>query len=327
MMSLFTSCFKKDEMVPAHDPGDVTTVVIPMTRYYTYQVYYKLENNEIISQNNRSAFDLNFSCNDTLSTIRLNTANFGLIAESDFVNFNDVTDTTGLKWNYDKSDGNADSIAIINWINTNDFDTTYSNKIWVFNRGINADGIQLGLKKIQFQELKGNKYFFKYSNMDNSEMVETTVEKVDGHSYVQFLLDGGGETIQTEPETNNWDLNFTQYTTLLFTDEGLSYPYLVTGVLQNYNTLIAMDSTSVFSDISIADTGNFNYSSVADKIGYDWKEIIGSVETGDFYYQTNIQYNYIIKDVKSFYYKLRFVDFYDTLTGEKGFPRFEYQRL
>lgn len=322
-----SSCFKKDEMVPAHDPGDVTTVVIPMTRYYTYQLYYKLENNEIVSQNNRSAFDLNFSCNDTLSKIRLNTANFGLAAETDFVNFSDVSDTTGLIWNYDKSDGNGDSIAINNWININETDTSYSNRVWVVDRGINAEGVQLGLKKIQFQELKGNKYYFKYSNMDNSEMHETFVEKVDGYSYVQFLLDGVGETIQTEPETDNWDLNFTQYTTLLFTDQGLSYPYLVTGVLQNSNTLIAMDSTSVFSEISIADTGNFNYSRAADKIGYDWKEIIGSVETGDFYYQTNIQYNYIIKDVKSLYYKLRFVDFYDTITGEKGFPRFEYQKL
>jgi hypothetical protein len=327
-MSLFTSCFKKDKMVPAHDQGDVTTVVIPMTQYYNNQHYFNLNENEIVSSNDRSAFDINFSCIDTLTEIRLNTANFAMAAETVFNKIEDVTDTIGLNWKYDKSDGNSDSLAFKNWIVINEDDTTFNNNVFVINRGISSAGVYLGLKKIKFTGYRNNKYFFKFSNMDNSEMHETFVEKVDGYSYVQFFLDGVGETIQTEPETNNWDLNFTQYTTLLFTDDGCSYPYLVTGVLQNSNTnIIALDTTLIFSEISISDTSLFTYSKDYDKIGYNWKEIIGDVQSGDFYYQTNIHYNYIIKDAKSYFYKLRFINFYNPDTGEKGYPTFEYQRL
>jgi len=39
---MFTSCFKEDEKVTPHDPGDVETVVIEMTGNYRYQVYYDL---------------------------------------------------------------------------------------------------------------------------------------------------------------------------------------------------------------------------------------------------------------------------------------------
>ncbi len=145
---LFTSCFKEDRMIIPHDPGEVNVVVIPMTQYYTDQIYFNLENNEIVSSNNRSIFDLSFSCIDSLTQINLNTANFGMAAETEFERLEDVNDTTGLDWNYDKSDGNTDSIAIINWIIIHEGDTSYSNKVWVINLGINALGVQLGLKKI-----------------------------------------------------------------------------------------------------------------------------------------------------------------------------------
>lgn len=322
-----SSCFKKDEIVEPHDPGDVSIIVIPMTQYYSNQVYFNLDHGEIISSNTRSIFDLNFSCIDTSTIIRLNTANFALAAETMYDNLDDVTDTIGLIWKFDKSDGNPDSIAFGNWITINDEDTTYSNKVWVINRGVDALGIMLGLRKIQFNGFADNRFYFTYSNMDNSNKVEGYVEKDELYRDIQysFIED---EVVQTEPERDSWDLLFTQYTTLLFTDDGLPYPYLVTGVLQkNTNIVVALDTTMNFNDIVLADTIFADFSTALDEIGYEWKELIGDVNTGNIYYEIKLENSYIIKGSSSYYYKLRFINFYNPETGEKGYPTFEFQKL
>jgi hypothetical protein len=324
---LLTSCFKDDEMVPPHDSGDVNTVIIPMTQYYTYQLYFNLENNEVVESNEREIFDLNFECLDTSSVIRLNTANFALIAETGFENFEDVKDTVGLNWKFDKSDGNPDSLAINNWITVLDSDTSYSNKVWVLNRGLSAMGLQLGLVKLKFTELKNHSFHFVFCDMDNNNMHEVVVPKDNGYRYVQYSLSNGGEAVQTEPPANTWDLFFTQYTTMLFTNEGLAYPYIVNGVLKSPESKIAVDSSMNFNDISLSDTNKFDFSTNYDAIGYDWKRIEGDVQTGDYVYVAHIEWNYIIKDDKSLFYKLRFISFYDPATGEKGYPTFEYQPL
>jgi len=322
-----TSCFEKDTMVPPHEPGDVIVGIIPMTMYYTNQVYYNLENSEISSINNRSAFDLNFECLDTSTVIRLNTANFALATLSDNTNILDDIDTSGLTWYFDGSSGDLDSLALKNWISINNDDTTYNNKVWLINRGINSSGIQLGLMKLKLNKYEQGSFYFTYASIDNSNIVEAKVSKNNEFIYTQYSFET--DTIeQYEPEISNWDLLFTQYTTMLFTTEGDAYPYLVTGVLQQYGIVsVALDTNLVFNDITIADTANMEFSKNFDKIGYDWKELIGDVNTGDITYEVRLNYNYIIKDNSSFFYKLRFINFYNPDTGEKGFPTFEYQRL
>ncbi len=93
------------------------------------------------------------------------------------------------------------------------------------------------------------------------------------------------------------------------------------------NTSVALDTISDFNEIALSDTNNFEFSSALDKIGYDWKELIGDVNTGDVYYEIRFNYNYIIKVNNLYYYKLRFINFYDPESGEKGYPTFELQRL
>lgn len=322
-----SSCFEKDEMVPTHIPGDVVTATIPMTMFYTYQAYYSLSTSEITSINDRSDFDLNFECLDTSTVIRLNTANFAMAAITDHNNILDIIDTVGLVWNFDGSTGSIDSLAINNWITVLSGDTTYADKVWIFNRGINSLGVQLGLMKIKFTEFKDGAYYFTYAQMDNSNLVNAVVEKDDLHLFKQYSFIGDTAE-QFEPIATNWDLLFTQYTSLLYTTEGEAYPYLVTGVLSQYDNLsVALDTNLVFNDITIADTVTLEFSKNFDKIGYNWKELIGDINTGDIRYEVRTNYNYIIKDSKSYFYKLRFVNFYDPVTGEKGFPTFEYQRL
>ncbi|PLX03854.1 MAG: hypothetical protein C0595_05435 [Marinilabiliales bacterium] len=326
IITLLTSCFKDDEMVPKHDPGDVIVDTIAMTQYYNYQLYYNLNDSNVVSSNEREIFDINFECVDTSTVIRLNTANFALIAETDFKTFEQVNDTVGLEWHFDKSDGDVDSLAINNWINIDGSDTTYSDRVWVLDRGLSPLGIALGLKKVKFTKFENNTFFFSFCNMDNSDLHEVYVSKDPDYEYVQYSLSNGGEKIQTEPMKNTWDLLFTQYTTLLYTNEGQAYPYIVNGVLQSKGTKIAIDSTMNFEDIVLSDTLGLEFSKKYDVIGYDWKRIEGDVETGNYQYVARTEWNYIIRDNNSFYYKLRFIGFYNKV-GVKGYPSFEYARL
>lgn len=323
-----TSCFKEDEPIPPHPKGDLKVEVIPLTQYYVYQIYFNLSNGEQVSTNKKNDFDLSFSCADTSFIIRLNTSTFMTAAITEYTNLEQVSDTAGLKWNFDKSDGNPDSTALRDWISIEEADTSYLNTVWVINRGINEAGFNLGLKKAIFKKLEKGNYYFTYANMDNSGMKEIVVEKDKSFNYVQFSFEDDGFIYKLEPETTNWDLLFTQYTTLLFTDEGEKYPYLVTGTLINeHRTLVALDSTMVFNDIEIEDVLNLDFTSNLDAIGYEWKELIGDINGGDFYYNTRSNYNYIIKSQDGLFYKLHFLGFYNEDTGEKGYPSFEYQRL
>jgi hypothetical protein len=206
-------------------------------------------------------------------------------------------------------------------------DTSFFGKVYVINRGLNEVGVSLGLRKIIFEKLKNDTYYFKYSNMDNSGLVEASVKKNKEHNDVQFSLKTG-QTVQLQPRTLEWDLIFTQYTTLLYTDIGESYPYLVTGTLINLNgTSVALDTTMIFSQIILDDVLALDFSKNQDAIGYDWKELFGDINSGDYYYKTRENYNYIIRSAEGIYYKLRFVNFYNAETGEKGYPTFEFQHL
>lgn len=55
---------------------------------------------------------------------------------------------------------------------------------------------------------------------------------------------------------------------------------------------------------------------------YGW----GIYNSIDDVYVVNSEITFLVIDYAGFYYKLRFVDYYNN-EGEKGFPAFEFQRL
>ena len=95
--------------------------------------------------------------------------------------------------------------------------------------------------------------------------------------------------------------------------------------LTNYlnGVSVAIDTINEFSSINFDDISSYNFLTYQDIIGYDWKYYNFSSNT----YTIVDNLVYIIKDVKGFYYKLKFIGFYDYETGEKGFPEFEIQKL
>jgi hypothetical protein len=322
-----SSCFKEDEKIPPYDRGDRTTVSIELTQNYKYQVYYSLDQNTVVSTNDKNSFDLAFESSVNGSHILLNTANFVLAAVTNETQIENITTQDGLNLKFDPSSGNTDSTAIGDWFIINNTDTIYSGLVYIIDRGYDELGNLLGFRKIVFDSLVGKTYFFRYSNLDNTNLTAATVTKVDGVNYVYYSFVNEPGQVQPEPSRTTYDLLFTQYTTLLYTNEGDPYPYLVTGVLLNrFETLVAFDSIQHFDSISMDMAQNMIFTQQNDRIGYNWKDVVGDVESGQVSYIVNPDWNYVIKAQNGFYYKMRFIGFYNDV-GEKGYPTFEYQKM
>lgn len=321
---LLTSCFKEDDPYP---PFDAQTTTIEMGQYYQHQIYFDLASNEVISINDKNNWDLGFQNGDSSFRILLNTSAFVLAANTGFKDFEQATDTAGLTWHFDKSDGNMDSTAIGEWFVIDEQDTSYNYQVYILDRGYDHLGNLRGFKKVVFTHVDSVSYSFHYANLDGSDENNFTVNKSSGVFFTHFSFDEGGHQLETEPRFDSWDLIFTQYTTLLYTSEGDPYPYLVTGVLSNPNHIkMAMDSILDFDLVDSQYARSLDFSNNRDHIGYDWKELIGDVNSGNVYYEIVQGRNYLVKTNQGLIFKIRFVNFYSN-TGEKGYPSFQYEVL
>lgn len=319
---VFQSCFKEDEMVSPHPRGDIMTDTIPMTVNYLYQVYFSLDSGKVVSANEKTIYDLGFECSQTGWRVILNSSDFMKVADLGEVPFTQSFDTVGLKMLFDKSDGNPDSNAIGQWFKISDADTVSNKHVYALSRGLDELGNPLGLYQVIFDSLKNNMYHFRYAPLSGGIISSGSVSKDPKVNYVFFSLKSGS-AVPAEPPKDTYDLLFTQYTTMLYTNEGFPYPYLVTGALLNrYMVEAAVDSAHDFMAITREEAIMMNYSKALDVIGYDWKYYDDA--TGNYTIIPNR--SYVIRGVSGFWFKLRFVDFYNK-EGLKGYPVIEYQRL
>lgn len=309
--SFICSCEKEELPVPAHTPGNVITNSVTMRADYRYQLFFDLGTNTMVSQNNKTDWDLGFESSTSGDKIILNSSKMMFVALTNQSNFNTVLDTIGLTFKWDAISGDLDSTAIGNWKN--------HNNIYVVDRGLDSQGAHLGFKKISFQSVNSNAYEIRFANLDGSDDVVRSVVKADTYNFMFLSLDN--VDVIVEPEKNNWDLVFTQYTHVFQGNPPI--PYLVTGVLINRNNVEILNiSDKDFENITIEDINEYTFYSTINQIGYNWKEYVFS--TGS--YTIFSDKNYIIKSTEGKYYKLHFIDFYDS-TGIKGTPTFEFQEL
>lgn len=309
---LFISC-KKDELpVPAHDPGNVITATVNMEASYKWQIYYDLKTNSVVGQNLKTAWDLGFESTSTGYRIILNTSKAMFAYNTGNTNFTAITDTIGFAANkkWDEASGNLDSTAIGDWRSTNN--------VYIIDRGYNELGIHEGFRKIQFQNVNAHKYEVRFSHLNGTGDITLQINKDSTYNF-QFLSFDLNNILIVEPPKTTWDLVFTQYTHIFY--EQKPTPYLVTGCLLNrYRTYAKMDSLITFTSIELQSAQTYILSSNINTIGYNWK----TYTNGDFV--THPHMNYIIKDSEGFYFKLHFIDFYNS-SGIKGNPKWEFQQL
>ncbi|MGE5424308.1 MAG: HmuY family protein [Syntrophothermus sp.] len=323
ILMLVTSCFKEDEAIPRHPRGNVHTDTIGMTENYLYQVYFDLSDSAVRSRVVKTSTDFGFDSRSGGWQIILNTADFMKAADIGAQPFGGSYDTTGVHWKFDKSSGDPDSLALGRWFDVVQGDTVSNGHLYLINRGMDEVGNSLGLMQLMIDSLKNGTYYFRWAKINGSNPVSASVTRDPLVNFVWYSLSGSGSVQHPEPPEGSWDILFTQYTSLLFTDKGAAYPYLVTGVLLNRSGVSAtVDSTHSFADINLEFAKSLTLKPNLDVIGYEWKTY--SFSSGGYTVLPGL--NYIIRDKAGYFYKLRFVGFYNS-SGQKGYPVIEFQTL
>lgn len=306
------SCKKGELPVPKHDSGDVITSAVNMESNYRYQVYFDLKTNTVVGSNLKTAWDLAFDAEASGYHIKLNGSKSMYAYDTETTDFDAVTDTSGFGngKSWDEPTGNLDSTAVGEW--------TGENHVYIIDRGYNENGVHQGFRKIVFESVNANEYQVKFAALNGSGLTELTIAKDDTYNFA-FLSFESSSVVMIEPPKADWDLVFTQYTHIFYEPE--LTVYLVTGCLLNHSgTRSVMDETNAFADIDFSFVSGYNFTSNVNTIGYDWKEFNGST------YVVLSDKNYIIEDRDGLYYKLHFIDFYNS-AGVKGNPKWEYQQL
>lgn len=309
---IFLGCEKDELPIPPHDAGDLLEGSVDMAADYKWQIYYDLGTNSVVGKNLKTAWDLGFETGETENRIIVNSSKLMAAFNTGNTNFEAVTDTSGFLANrtFDAASGNSDTTAIDCWV--------HPGTVYIIDRGYNEIGVHQGFRKIMFLAYNEEQYSIRFAELNGNNDTNLQIVKNADYNFT-FLSFATSGTLIIEPPKAGWDLVFTQYTHLFSEPEFT--PYLVTGCLLNpNNTTATIDSISEFSAINFSALENYNLSENLNSIGYNWKTFTGST------YITNSNITYLIQDNTGFYYKLRFIDFYNA-AGIKGNPVFEFQKL
>ncbi len=331
MLLFFSACLKEEEPVtPPNMQGNVETAQIPMGKDYSKQFFFDLGTNSVVSSNNKTDWDLAFECGTDDYHIFLNSSKLMFASNTFQTDFTLVTSADSLLWTWDVASGNSDSTAIGEWGNYADRNVISHRHVYLIHRGKDAAGSDIGIKKLVLGSLLNDTYTIKFANLDGTDEHIMEISKDNDFSRVYFSFDNGGEIKTIEPAKDAWDIEFTVYTHIFSeTPDNIQQPdtlipYLVTGVLQNPDGVaVAEYFNKPFADITLNEAMNLGFvEGNIDVIGYDWKYFNFEAVT----YDVLPNRAYIIRDTEGYLYKLQFIDFYST-TGEKGYPKFEFQRL
>ena len=306
-------CLKDEEPVKPTASGNVITRTIEMTPQYRYQVFYNLEEDSLKSRNLKWDWDLAFDASADGSVVRINGAKYMFSSRMPTEDFLAVRDTQGSfqkrRW---EAVNTPDSVTIGSIKN--------NHKVFWLDRGYDENGDQLPYVKIQFDSVDGQKYRLRVARLGKLDMPEIyEVTKDPSVNFVYFSLTTN-KIVKVEPPKTTWDVQFTQY---MYTFFDPYTPYIVTGVLLNsYQTTAAVDSMTGFAKIDRLFAQNMKLTNQIDVIGYNWK----GFSLNNQAYNINSQYTYVIKNANGLFYKLRFIGFFNA-SGQRGYPKFEYQKL
>jgi HmuY protein len=317
-LSLLTGCFPEDNKVV---PLDIDIVEIPWSMY-DYQTWFSLQNKSVISYNSFLDWDLGFESNGSGHHIILNTSRFMYAGNSESTDFAGITSNICDTMIFDDSSGDLNKTAIDKWADfTNPDIPVYPKKVYIIDLGSDNNGVPYGFKKIIFEQFENNTYWIHFSNLDGSDEHYFQISTDPERSFTLFSFSNGGSIAPVQPLNSEWDLCFTQYSTILFDDKKVATPYLVRGVYLNpAGTTAASDTINSFYDITAYDVDNYTFSSSQDAIGYAWKDYKNDS------YKINPGIFYIIKDQRGEYYKLKFTGYYNN-SGARGYPSFQVNKL
>ncbi|MCX8531286.1 HmuY family protein [Chryseobacterium luquanense] len=187
-------------------------------------------------------------------------------------------------------------------------------------------GDNRGWMKVQVVRA-GAGYTVKYAELNATTHKELTVYKNTAYNY-NFVSLKNNKEVFIQPEKKNWDLCFTVFTNII-TGAG-SYIYADFVNNNNVGGVGAYEVVIPSPASGIEAYNNFKVESIEQSkfiyndhrvIGSNWRNPVGTngLEVfGDRFY--------VIKDADGYYFKLRFTRI-TSISGERGFPQFEYKPL
>lgn len=317
------SCEKEEQPFEnEHIPGDEITTSVFIDPDYKYQVFYDFETNTEVSRNLSTAWDLAFECGNDGHHVKLNSSRGMKVWATGEMNFSAVQSYVGGIWKWDNPNGLLDSTGIGDWWAINDSALVSNNEVYVLNLGKDSKANHLGFKKMQILGFENNEYEIKVSDLSGENEFKFFIRKDDAYNFV-FLSTIDNDFVTIEPPKEDWDLVFTKYTHTFYDDASKPISYGVTGVLINsYSTSAHQDVFHGFGGTDLQIAKELTYLSDQNTIGYDWKNYDHDAGV----YSIEYDRNYIVKNRKGVYYKMRFIDFFNDV-GEKGNMKFEFQRL
>lgn len=295
LVLLLAGCFEKDIPVEPQ-PRLSNTVTIDAGANKQLVNYYSLEQNDILAQIDPMSWDIGYTDE------KLFFNGFRSIQAAKFdAGWKDRTDTVGLSFDY-LTVGYVENMWQLE-----------ADQSYVLDFGYDENYASLGLYKFAYT-LSAGDVSVKFSKIEEVEYVETTFPEDDFHySLLQ-------KKYSVVPFVKEYDLVLGKYTDLLIFPNVQS-DYLVYGVL--LGNAEAKQLSTPFADINLSSLDTLEFDNpLKTAIGWDWK--FYDLNSGAYSLKENR--TFIIKTQDDFYYKLRFVDFYNQ-EGVSGHPTLEYTLL
>lgn len=332
---LLLSCEKEEDPIKLPKDTGLTSVKVFLGKNYENEIYYDINENKTTTVP-FGLYDLAFESAEKSFKIKLNSGNIMAMA----------WDTKNTDWNtpitispdtnishfvIDQPTLNPDSLALGSWFDIEK--QSSNNHIYVIDLGASRfKNQQDRYRKLQIISVDVSSYTIRYGKLADTDFIEKKILKDSESVYTYFTFSDNGKVLKVSPEKDKWHFVFTTYVQV-FPEEPIEFrKYIVRGALTNHLNGVKtfaiksdFDKYPKFNDFKYSDIDRLNINSklsaAANIIGHDWKAF--DIQ-GNYKIQTN--FYYIIQDKDQNYYKIRFVDFYDS-DGSKGYPQFEIEKL
>lgn len=320
-----SACFRPDSPYPAFVADSTSQQLeIPLGVYdpslgdvrYANQVFLDLSS-DTYSFAERTTWDLGFATGSDQNTVILNSANYMQVAKVAGKAFGESwtdAEIEALSFRFDSANGNLAHTAIGDWQAEN-------SPVFILDLGLEIDFSARGYVQLQILSVDESTFAFRKAALDGSQRNEHRVSKNPTQNFTYFSLENA-QTVTVAPPKTEWDLMFSYYSYRY--PDGM--PYWLTGALSNrfaVQTAQLHDSIQSWESLSLADTARYDFGAEIDIIGFDWKAYLFGPPARFVTYPEQI---YLLRDTEGYYYKLRFLDFYNS-KGLKGFPQLEYGLL
>ncbi len=241
-----------------------------------------------------------------------NTSNFGVE-----INLSEITATkyinSEVSWNYGAFNETRDTLSPFDygWGSYNPMaQSVVGDKVYVLKLR-NGE-----FKKIKIESLIGTTYTFKYANLDGSNEVVKTLNKVvdnKGQKLIFFSFTTN-ETVDVLP-AGGYDFMYGRYISIATDPNGtIQQLYNVTGVLTGPGVQVAEADGVDPATVTYAAYVN-DFSGRTDIIGFDWKTLVGTS------WSLDDDKVFFVKTADSKVWKLHFFDFEGSPTGNAVFEK------